>query len=99
MAVQVTEVGLMRLNEQPVTKLYAGQVCYQKLLCSCSPIVVCLQVGFVTMGLKTRLNSSVGDTLFHTHDPVEPLPGFRPSFPMVFAGLFPVDQVNSTGFH
>ena len=35
----------------------------------------------------------VGDTLFKKGYPVPALPGFKPPKPMVFAGVFPVEQV------
>jgi translation factor GUF1, mitochondrial len=49
------------------------------------------QVGFVITGMKTVREAHTGDTFFHKKKPVEPLPGFRPAKPMVFAGIYPVD--------
>ncbi|PRP88361.1 hypothetical protein PROFUN_03275 [Planoprotostelium fungivorum] len=50
------------------------------------------QVGFLIAGMKTVKEAQVGDTLFDPSSPVEALPGFKPSKPMVFAGLYPVDS-------
>ncbi len=50
------------------------------------------QVGYVVCGMKTVREARVGDTLFHQRKPVEPFPGFKPAKPMVFAGIFPVDN-------
>ncbi|XP_068134630.1 translation factor GUF1, mitochondrial isoform X2 [Hyperolius riggenbachi] len=36
--------------------------------------------------------AQIGDTLYLYKQPVEPLPGFKAAKPMVFAGMFPVDQ-------
>lgn len=49
------------------------------------------QVGYFICGMKTSKEARVGDTFYHVKFPVDPLPGFKPSKPMVFAGLYPVD--------
>ncbi len=50
------------------------------------------EVGYVATGLKNVRDCSVGDTITAIeHDAQEPLPGYRPIKPMVFAGLYPVD--------
>ena len=50
------------------------------------------QVGFLTASIKTVADTQVGDTITEDRRPApEPLPGFRPSVPVVFCGLFPVD--------
>jgi len=49
-------------------------------------------VGYVATGLKTVRECQVGDTLTTSATPAtEPLPGYRPVKPMVFAGLYPVE--------
>lgn len=50
------------------------------------------QVGYLVAGMKTVKEARVGDTIFHTKQPVKPLPGFKPAKPMVFAGIYPVDH-------
>ncbi len=50
------------------------------------------QVGYVATGLKDVRDCSVGDTVTLAQNPAdEPLAGYRPAKPMVFAGLYPVD--------
>ena len=50
------------------------------------------EVGYVATGLKSVGDCEVGDTITLARQPAEePLPGYRPAQPMVFAGLFPVD--------
>ena len=50
-------------------------------------------VGYVATGLKTVRDCRVGDTLTGAQQPAaEPLPGFDPPKPMVFAGLYPVEN-------
>ncbi len=50
------------------------------------------EVGLVIAGIKTLSDVKVGDTITTTSHPASaPLPGFRDSKPMVFAGLYPVD--------
>ena len=50
------------------------------------------QVGYLVAGMKTVHEARVGDTIYHTKKEVAPFPGFKPSKPMVFAGIFPVDS-------
>ncbi len=50
------------------------------------------QVGFLISGMKTVKEARVGDTFYHTKKPVVALPGFKPAKPMVFAGIYPVDN-------
>jgi len=48
------------------------------------------EVGYVATGLKSVRECRVGDTLTTTDRPApEPLPGFRPPKPMVFASFYP----------
>ena len=50
------------------------------------------EIGFITAGIKHVSNCKVGDTITDEADPVsQPLPGFKPSIPVVFCGLYPVD--------
>ncbi len=50
------------------------------------------EIGFITAAIKSVSDCKVGDTLTDDRHPVrEPLPGFKPSVPVVFCGLFPVD--------
>jgi GTP-binding protein LepA len=48
------------------------------------------EVGYVATGLKTLQDCRVGDTITLADNPSsDPLPGYRPAKPMVFAGLYP----------
>ena len=50
------------------------------------------EVGYIATGLKSVRESRVGDTITAAGHPApEPLPGYRPANPMVFAGLFPIN--------
>jgi GTP-binding protein LepA len=50
------------------------------------------EMGFIMAGIKSVADTQVGDTLTDDRAPcAEPLPGFRPSVPVVWCGLFPVD--------
>lgn len=44
-------------------------------------------VGYLIPGIKDVTQCRVGDTLHLAKTPVEPLPGFKPVKPMVFAGV------------
>ncbi len=51
------------------------------------------EVGYVVTGLKDPDAVRVGETLTYAGRPTaEPLPGYREAKPMVFTGLFPVDN-------
>ena len=51
------------------------------------------EIGFIITGIKSLSETKVGDTICDSRDPVDkPLPGFKPSKPVVFCGLFPVDS-------
>ncbi len=50
------------------------------------------EVGYVATGLKRVGDCSVGDTITEAEPPAsQPLPGYRPVKPMVFAGLYPIE--------
>jgi GTP-binding protein LepA len=50
------------------------------------------EIGFITAAIKTVADCNVGDTLTDDRVPAtEPLPGFKPSVPVVWCGLYPVD--------
>jgi len=52
-------------------------------------------VGYVATGLKTVRDCHVGVTITLVENPArEPLPGYKPPKPMVFAGLYPVDTAD-----
>ena len=51
------------------------------------------EVGFVVTGLKDPEAVHVGDTLTYRDRPcAEPLPGYREAKPMVYTGIFPIDN-------
>ena len=51
------------------------------------------EIGFITASIKQVRDTKVGDTITHEKKGAEsPLPGFAPSIPVVFCGLFPVDS-------
>lgn len=50
------------------------------------------EVGFFTAAIKAVSDCNVGDTITEERRPTPtPLPGFKPSVPVVFCGLFPSD--------
>lgn len=81
---EVTEMGIMTPNEIPVQTLRAGEV------------------GYCWGNIKDVNDARVGDTIASSKEykvakaagkdpPIDPLPGYAESKPMVFCGLFPVD--------
>ena len=51
------------------------------------------EIGFITASVKTVADCKVGDTITDERNPVQTmLPGFKPSVPVVFCGLFPMDN-------
>ena len=56
------------------------------------------EIGFINAGVKTVSDARVGDTITEERRPCEaPLEGFKPSVPVVFCGLFPVDNKDFSG--
>ncbi len=55
------------------------------------------EVGFVMAGMKDIRESKVGDTITGAKRPASvPMPGFHEIKPMVFAGMYPIEQA---GYH
>ncbi len=51
------------------------------------------EVGFITASIKSVGDCHVGDTITDNKNPcAEALPGFKPSVPVVFCSVFPVDS-------
>ena len=51
------------------------------------------EIGFITASIKQVRDTRVGDTITHDKKGTDTaLPGFKPSQPVVFCGLFPVDS-------
>ncbi|MEP5761764.1 MAG: translation elongation factor 4 [Litoreibacter sp.] len=51
------------------------------------------EIGFLTASIKQVRDTRVGDTITHEKKGTkDALPGFKPSQPVVFCGLFPVDS-------
>jgi len=51
------------------------------------------EIGFINSGIKSVSDCKIGDTITDEKNPTaEPLPGFKPSQPVVFCGMFPVDS-------
>ena len=51
------------------------------------------EIGFIITGIKNLSETKVGDTICDFQNPInKALPGFKPSKPVVFCGLFPVDS-------
>jgi GTP-binding protein LepA len=50
------------------------------------------EMGYITAAIKTVADCKVGDTITDDRTPTtEALPGFKPSVPVVWCGLYPVD--------
>ena len=72
---QVDKVGVFRPKPEEVEELQAGEV------------------GFITANIKETSQAWVGDTIVESKNiaKIKPLPGFKPSTPVVFCGLYPID--------
>lgn len=79
---QVLEMGIFTPQLTQTTRLTAGEI------------------GYIATGIKEPDLVRVGDTITHTPDvsaqshigSVQPLPGYKEVKPMVYVGLFPIDQ-------
>ncbi len=53
------------------------------------------EIGYLNASIKQVRDTRVGDTITHEkRQCAQPLPGFKPSIPVVFCGLFPVDAAD-----
>ncbi len=53
------------------------------------------EIGFFTASIKAVADCRIGDTITDAERPaLTPLPGFKPSVPVVFCGLFPMDAAD-----
>ena len=53
------------------------------------------QVGYITAAIKRVADAKVGETITETARPTaEPFPGYRDAKPMVFAGLYPIEDTD-----
>ncbi|XP_072040035.1 translation factor Guf1, mitochondrial-like [Amphiura filiformis] len=50
------------------------------------------QVGYFISGMHNIKEAHIGDTFYRHGQPVALLPGFKAAKPMVFAGIYPMDQ-------
>ncbi|XP_068085950.1 translation factor GUF1 homolog, mitochondrial isoform X2 [Anabrus simplex] len=57
-----------------------------------APRLLAGQVGYVACNMRSAKEAHIGDTLHLKDKPVTPLPGFKPLQPMVYAGVYPMDQ-------
>ena len=49
------------------------------------------QIGYAISNMKEVKEARIGDTFFKVGTKVDPEPGFAPSKPMLFAGVYPLD--------
>ncbi len=49
------------------------------------------QIGYAISNMKEVKEARIGDTYFKVGQKVTPEPGFQPSKPMLFAGVYPLD--------
>ncbi|MFV0321960.1 MAG: translation elongation factor 4 [Alphaproteobacteria bacterium] len=50
------------------------------------------EIGYITASIKTVSDTNVGDTITDDKKPTaKALPGFKPSIPVVWSGMFPID--------
>ena len=53
------------------------------------------EIGFFTAGIRHVSDCKVGDTITDETNPTDKsLPGFKPSIPVVFCGLYPIDLMD-----
>jgi translation factor GUF1, mitochondrial len=70
-------MGILNPFETPTTNLYTGQV------------------GYINCDMKSTKEAKIGDTIFLTEsldDNDKPFPGFKKIKPVVFSGIYPVDN-------
>ena len=54
--------------------------------------IECGEIGIISLGLKSLTDIAVGDTITDSSTPTkEPIEGFMPAKPFVFAGIYPIE--------
>lgn len=54
--------------------------------------IACGEIGIISLGVKTLDDLAVGDTITDSKSPTkEPVAGFKPAKPFVFAGIYPIE--------
>lgn len=54
--------------------------------------IECGEIGILSLGLKSVTDMAVGDTITDAKNPIQqPIEGFMPAKPFVFAGLYPIE--------
>eukprot|EP00124_Ichthyophonus_hoferi_P001114 Ihof_evm15s51 gene=Ihof_evmTU15s51 len=76
----VLETGIMHPDQEPTTALLT------LIIGSYAG-----QVGYVITGMKDTREARVGDTIYGSHNPTQPMAGFKESKPVVYAGFYPMD--------
>ncbi len=55
------------------------------------------EVGYIMAGIKSLTGVRIGDTVTEAHHPeVQPLPGYKEPRPMVFCGLYPTEETETS---
>lgn len=95
--------GVLRAGDR-ITMLATGAVYSVERIGVCCPhmqdtkALQAGEIGFLTASIKQVRDTRVGDTITHEKGGcTEPLAGFRPTQPVVFCGLFPVDSAQFDG--
>jgi translation factor GUF1, mitochondrial len=94
---EIVEIGLLRPSANRIDDTQdmhidaEGRMPVQELIAG--------QVGYVLTTMKKLQDACVGDTFYQKGNRVDALPGFKPSKPMVFAGLFPMDASEYQRLH
>jgi len=94
---EISEVGIMSPNQVPVPSLRAGEVGY---LWGNIKDVTDARVGdtiVLAKQYKEARAEMLDEVLQEGREPIEPLPGYADSVPMVYCGLFPVDADDYEG--
>ena len=52
------------------------------------------ETGYITANIKSPLDIKVGDTLTDARKPAKELPGFQEIHPMVFSGIYPINNAD-----
>jgi GTP-binding protein LepA len=87
-------IRLMAVDEE----FEVGEVGYFELTALVTESLTAGDVGYFAAVIRDPKSVHIGDTVTSALHPVlEPIPGYRPVLPMVFAGIYPVDANDYEG--